>query len=260
MRENIEAPEPSRRRGIQSVEVGMRVLDALATLGTASSLTAIAQASAMTASQAHRYLVSLIAAGMVQQDPQSGRYDLGTAALRLGLSALTRIDAFRITDAAITAYALQSGRTVQLAALGPLGPTIIRWAAGRPPVMTSFYIGSVLPLTTSATGQAFLAFVPRIETDGLLAEELATSILTHDEVEAIRTRVRAAGFAHVAGSMVPGLRATAFPIFDLQGRAILTATALAPDQIAPEHEQVTTGELRALCRQLSLQLGWTGAA
>lgn len=259
MDEDGESETPGRRRGIQSVEVAMRLLDALATLGESSTLGAVAQASGLPASQVHRYLVSLIASGMARQDAQTGRYDLGPAALRLGLSALARIDAFRITDTAMTEFARASGRTVQVAALGPLGPTIIRWAMGRPPVMTSFQIGAVLPLLSSATGHAFLAFVPAVETDHLVAQELAASGLTQDEVETVRARVHAAGFAHAEGALVPGLRATAFPIFDLQGRAILTATALATGPGPSDHEQTTTRELGEICAGLSAQLGWMGA-
>lgn len=247
-----------RRRGIQSVEIGLGVLDALVGLGQASTLSAIAGASDMSASQAHRYLVSLIAVGMARQDPATGRYDLGPAALRLGLGALARIDAFRIADAAISDFAHRSERTVQLAALGPLGPTIVRWNVGRPPVMTSFNVGSVLPLLFSATGHAFLAFVPEAETDHLLAREMKDSRTTPAEVAALRARVRAQGFAHVEGTMIPGLRATAYPVFDLQGRAILTATALAPGDIGPANEDTTTAELGEVCRAVSAELGWPG--
>ncbi|MET0363778.1 MAG: IclR family transcriptional regulator [Sphingobium sp.] len=249
-----------RRRGIQSVEIGLRVLDALVGLGKASPLSAIAQASDMSASQAHRYLASLIVAGMAQQDAASGRYDVGPAALRLGLGALARIDAFQITDAAITAYSQRTGRTVQIAALGPLGPTIIRWSGGRPPVITSFNIGSVLPLLSSATGQVFLSYASANEIAPLVEAELASTGQSPDVVEAIRKRVLTDGMARVEGTMIPGLRAAAFPIFDLQGNAILSATALAPGGTTLRDEKKTTAELGEVCRQISLQLGYSGKA
>ncbi len=244
-----------RRRGIQSVEIGLRVLDALVGLGKAAPLSAIAQASDMSPSQAHRYLASLIVAGMAQQDAASGRYDVGPAALRLGLGALARIDAFQITDAAITAYSQRTGRTVQIAALGP---TIIRWSVGRPPVMTSFNIGSVLPLLSSATGQIFLSYAPENEVAPLLDAELEASGQSSDTVGTIRARVLAEGMARVEGTMIPGLRATAFPIFDLQGRAILSATALAPGASTLPDEKKTTAALGDVCRQISEQLGYLG--
>lgn len=253
MRDNDDG---GRRRGIQSVEIGMHVLQALVTLGSASPLSAIAQAADISPSQAHRYLASLIATGMAQQNGQTGRYDLGPAALQLGLGALARIDAFQMTDAAISAFVERTGQTVQVAALGPLGPTIIRWLMGRPPVMTSFNVGSVLPLLTSATGHVFLSFCPPSYTDHLLAAELAGSTLDAAYVAAVRHDVRGAGCARVEGTMIPGLRATAFPIFDLQGRAILSATALAPGTAIAATGAAMEAELGALCGQLSRQLGW----
>ncbi|MGE0774127.1 MAG: helix-turn-helix domain-containing protein, partial [Sphingomonadaceae bacterium] len=125
MKNEPDAPHKvqPRRKGIQSVEVGLRVLEALASLDEASTLKAVAQASGVSGSQAHRYLSSLIATGMAQQDPASGRYDLGPAALKLVLGALSRIDAFKITDSAISEFVHRAGWTVQIAALGPLGPT-----------------------------------------------------------------------------------------------------------------------------------------
>lgn len=256
-----EQPEgTARRRGVQSVEIGLRVLDAMATLGEAATLGAIAQASGMPAPQAHRYLVSLIVSGMARQEAGTGRYDLGPLALKLGLGALARIDAFRIADTAIHLFARQSGRTVQIAALGPLGPTIVRWHVGRPPVMTSFHVGSVLPLLGSATGHAFLTFVPPGEVEGLLQAELAASGRDPAAITALRAEVSAAGFAHVAGTMIPGLRATAVPIFDLQGRALLTATALSPADADPNRDAATDRELVAVCRTISAQLGWFGVS
>lgn len=67
-----------RRQGIQSVGIGLRVLEVLASQNGAAALGAIAQASDLSASQAHRYLASLIAAGMARQDAATGRYELGS--------------------------------------------------------------------------------------------------------------------------------------------------------------------------------------
>lgn len=245
-----------RRRGIQSMEVGLRVLDALVALGEPSALGAIAQSCGLPSSQTHRYLASLVEAGMAQQDSASGRYDVGPAALRLGLGALARIDAFQITDTAISAFAQRSGRTVQIAALGPMGPTLIRWWGGRHAVMTSCNLGSVLPLITSATGQIFLAYTPENEIAPLLEAEMRGLGHTMAEIETIRTHVHAAGTAKVNGTMVMELRAAAFPIFDLQGRPVLSVTMLTSTaRPLPDDEELAI-ELGEVCRQISLKLGF----
>lgn len=249
---------PSRRKGIQSVEVGLRVLEALVSLGEASTLRAIAQASGVSGSQAHRYLSSLTATGMAQQDPLSGRYDLGPAALQLGLGALARIDAFKITDGAISEFVGRTGWTVQIAALGPMGPTVVRWHMGRPAVMTSFNVGSVLPLLFSATGQVFLGFTADGENEALLDREMADSGTTRANVNALRARVRRDGYASVKGALVPGLHAVAYPIFDIQGRPILCATALSSQALKRRSSDTDLSGLAETCRDISRRLGWQG--
>ena len=48
----------------------------------------------MPAAKAHRYLASFMPAGLIEQHPESGRYDLGPFALELGLglAAMARLD------------------------------------------------------------------------------------------------------------------------------------------------------------------------
>ena len=252
-----ESDGNSRRQGIQSVETGMRVLQGLVSLGEPAALGAVAQAVGMSNSQVHRYLRSLIAAGMAQQDGDTGRYDIGPAALKLGLSALSRVEAFTVADRDIIRYSERWGRTVQVAALGPFGPTIVRWNMGRPPVMTSFGLGSVLSLLYSATGQVFLAFVPAVESEPLVRIELKrSSSMTAKDVERIRCEVHARGFARVEGSVLPGLRAMACPIRDLQGRAILVATLVDSTEIERDNDEGAQADLLRTCAGISEQLGW----
>jgi DNA-binding IclR family transcriptional regulator len=249
----------SRRRGIQSIEIGMRILEALGASGGASPLSTVALAVDMPAPQVHRYLQSLIASGMARQDAASGRYDLGSGSLRLGLVALARTDAFKIVDRVIDDFVERTGQTVQVAALGPLGPTIVRLYNGRPSLLTTLHVGAVLPLSTSATGRVFLAFVPGSETADLLETERDQAFPDGPSIEQIRKGVRADGKAVETGTVIPGLHATAFPIFDLQGRAVLVATALVAE-MAANSRQDAIAELGALCRHISAEMGWLAAS
>ena len=81
------------RAGIQSVEVGFGLLDVLGKSAGPLMLRDLAAAAGMSAAKAHRYLVSFQRLELVAQDAISTRYDLGPAALKLGLAALARIDA-----------------------------------------------------------------------------------------------------------------------------------------------------------------------
>jgi DNA-binding IclR family transcriptional regulator len=256
--ENDENVGNARRRGIQSIEIGMRILEALGASG-ASSLSGLAQAVDMPAPQVHRYLQSLITSGMARQDIASGRYDLGSAALRLGLIALARTDAFKIVDRVIDEFVERTGQTVQISALGPMGPTIVRLYNGRPSLLTTLHVGAVLPFSTSATGRVFLAFIPGSETADLINVERQYAAVDSLSIDQIRATVRTAGKAVETGTVIPGLHATAFPIFDLQGRAILVATALTSAATVDSREEMIA-ELGALCHHISAEMGWLGCA
>lgn len=255
MADKDEGESSGRRRGIQSIEIGMRIVDALAASEGPLPLSNIAQITDMAAPQVHRYLHSLIAAGTARQDPATGYYDLGPGVLRIGLAALARTDAFRIVDRVVESYVETSGQTVQIAALGPTGPTIVRIYQGRPALLTTLQVGVVLPLTASATGRVFLAFAPPAETAAAIANEGGNG-MDRATLDDLRARIRRDGRSVETGSVIPGLRATAFPIFDLQGRAILVATVLGladswNEQIARDVEH-----LGVLCTQISAELGW----
>ena len=87
-----------QRKGIQSVEQGVKVLEALIISRKPQPLKSVAQMAGMSPSMAHRYLTSFIRAGFVNQVQASGHYDLGTFALRLGMAALNRADLIQIAD------------------------------------------------------------------------------------------------------------------------------------------------------------------
>ena len=246
-------PAPSLRRGIQSVEIGFRVLAALAAESQPMALGAVAQRAGLSASQTHRYLSSLIASGMARQVATSGRYDLGSNAIQVGLAALARTDIFSEADPAIAGFTRATGRTTLVAALGPLGPTIVRWHAGRIPVITSLAVGSVLPLLGSATGHAFLAFMGEQECAGAV-DQLKGSAAKID-VDRIRKRVRTQMSASVEELLIPGLRATAVPILDIQGRAALVATVLATPAFPRKDDAAIIDRLKTLCRSLTTKLG-----
>ncbi len=242
-----------RSRGIQSVDIGFRVLAALAAEPEAATLGTIAKRAELSPSQTHRYLSSLIASGMAHQHPASGRYELGPQAIQIGLAALARTDIFAEADPAIAAFTRDTGRTTLLAARGPLGPTIVRWHFGRRPVVTSLSVGSVLPLLNSATGFAFLAFMNDDEVAGTIEDDGGPP--RSIDVGAIRRQVRADMYATVNELLIPGLRATAVPILDIQGNAALVATAIATGTFPRDEDDAIRNKLQAVCRGLTERIG-----
>lgn len=193
---------------------------------------------------------------MAAQNPASGRYELGPQAIQVGLAALARTDIFAEADPAIAAFTRDTGRTALVAARGPAGPTIVRWHVGRVPVITSLAVGSVLPLLRSATGHAFLSFMSDEEIAGAVEQEDASGQSgAAINAAAIRRQVRDTMSASVDELLIPGLRATAVPILDIQGCAALVVTMIATSAFAREQDLAIVGKLQSVCKSLTERFG-----
>src|SRR6476660_9936969 len=86
----------------------------------------IAALAGMSPAKAHLYLVSFVRLELVELDRASGRYELGRAALQMGLACMSRLNPVRIGTEAIALLAEEIGQTVALALWGNHGPTVIR--------------------------------------------------------------------------------------------------------------------------------------
>ena len=71
------------RRGIQSIEIGGKLLTTLVEAGAPMSLSELAKKAGMPAAKAHPYLVSFGSFGLIEQNPLTGRYELGPFALQI---------------------------------------------------------------------------------------------------------------------------------------------------------------------------------
>lgn len=220
------------RQGIQSIEVGGRLLEALAAEPQPMMLRDLAAAAGMPAAKAHRYLVSFARMGLVEQDEATGRYGLGPFALQLGLAGLARLDPYRLALPALSELSASIDQTVALAVWGNHGATIVRWLESSHPVTASLRTGAVMPLTRSATGRVFLAFLPAAQTSRLAREEVALNArsglapASGDEVAKLVEQTRRHGVARAVNDMVPGVSGLAAPVFDCNGTLVLALVSL----------------------------------
>lgn len=222
------------RAGIQSVEVGFTLLDALARARGPLMLRDLAAAAGMNAAKAHRYLVSFQRLGLVSQDPATARYDLGPAALRVGLAAITRLDAVKLARERLPALMLSIGHTLALAVWGNHGPTIVHWEESPQAVTVNLRLGDVMPLLSSATGRCFAAYVSREAIAPMLREELARARALgradvpykQPEVAQMLQEVRERRMARVVDTLLPGIAGFCAPVFDFDGHLAMGIVAM----------------------------------
>lgn len=265
-----DAPETGEkaRAGIQSIEVGFRLLDVLTREPRAMMLRDLAGRAGMSPAKAHRYLVSFLRLGVVAQDPLTGRYALGGFALQMGLARLARIDSVKLAHIALAELHEQLDATFGIAVWGNLGPTVVHWIESSRPAKAALKLGDVMPLIGSATGLLFAAYLPRGKTQGLIERELAVARRsphgpgprTEEEVERLLAGVRAQGAARVEGLLLPSIDAFCMPVFDSAGTLALGLIALGHEGAFDASWQGDIAvALRACADKLSYELGYSPA-
>ena len=253
-----------QKRGVQSVEVGWQLVEAIYEARSSLSLKELEKLTGISASRAYTYLVSFTRIGLVAQDATSGRYDLGSAALNLGLAALVRTDVIETARVAMADCRDRLGTTTFLSIFGNMGPAIVYWMQGTYPVTVQVQAGNVLPVIGSATGNVFLAFLD----DDVLRPHIERELGGFDKndpglqkrVAKIRKSVRDRGVATIKGGLIAEVSGISAPIFDHENRlraAMTVIGARATFDISNNGRNIKT--VREIAQDVSNHMGAGGS-
>jgi DNA-binding IclR family transcriptional regulator len=217
--------------GVQSVEVAGHLLKTLATLDGPQTLSALATAAGLSPAKAHRYLVSLIREGFVEQSAADGRYDFGGAARLIGRVAMNRLDVVRIGTPLLSKLRDDLRETVFMGIWTPQGPMVIEWFDIVRPVSVVIRPGSILPIHTSAFGLICAAFLPADAVARALKSEMPMPDLRSRKLSAAKQaalfeEIRRNGFSVVQGDLIQGLDAVAVPVLDHRGDLVACLAAV----------------------------------
>jgi DNA-binding IclR family transcriptional regulator len=241
----------SEQRGIQSIEVGGRLLLALAGHGRPMALKDLALAADMAPAKAHPYLVSFGKLGLIAQDSASGHYGLGPLAMQLGLISLQQFDPVRLATARLPGLAQAIGQTVGITVWGAHGATVVRTEEAPSPVHVTMRHGAVMSLRGTASGRLFAAHLPRA-----LVKAAAGPGVFDKAFDTELAAIRSAGISHVVDAAAPGVSGLAAPVFDGSGSLVLALTAIgATASLDTRPQGAPARALKACAAELTAQLG-----
>ena len=258
--------QPKRQRRIQSIDVGMRVLQALTEQRRPLPLKELAQLAGMPPGKAHPYLVSFTAAGMVKQSPLTGHYELGPAALQMGLAALQQLDPLTEATQEAALLAARADLSVAVVVWGHLGPTVVRLDEPRYPLHVNLRVGTVMSLFNTITGRVFAAYLPEKMVRTMLEDEHrrvaggASASFDAPEVQQLLADIRATGMGRGLSMPQPGVNTLCAPVFDAAGRIALVLTMIGPEGVFNAEIESPAGQLlREHAGHVSRRLGYDGA-
>lgn len=260
----MELSVPKKSGGAQSVARAASILRAVGRAGTAQFST-LTQETDLANATLRRLLVSLIDAGLVEQEQGTGYYRLGAQTYALGQLAGRH---FRLHDLArdgLHRLAETSGDTAFLSVREGLSTICLHREEGKYPIRTHVLnVGDRHPLGMGAAALAILAAMP---------EETAVKILTLNEgtIAALRpdldiaqqnaliTQARETGIALNPGLVFPGSWAIAAPVRAPSGEPIGALTVAAIEtRMTPERQAELSIPLRDEVSRLELLLAELG--
>ncbi|MCB1361021.1 MAG: IclR family transcriptional regulator [Rhodobacter sp.] len=212
-------------RGIQSIEISGRILQALVDAAAPMMLKDLGQAADLPPAQCHAYLTSLRHVGLVHQEPHSGLYSMGPFAMRLGIGWLRSSPLAAAAIGATRALTQELGIMSLVAVWGRHGPAIVHINTGIAPLALNLRQGTLYSVTGTATGRVFAAFDPRPEVTQQIAVNLGAdgdsralgSHMTRDSFERQVAEARACGYATARGAPIPDINAVSVPVHDADG-------------------------------------------
>jgi DNA-binding IclR family transcriptional regulator len=212
-----------RRGGIQSIDRAARILKALASGPRRLGVTELAQRLDLAPPTVHGLLQTLQAHGFVEQDRDSGKYQLGAGLLQLGNSYL---DLNELRGRSLVHAERLAGRADAAVRVGVMhGPSVIVvHHVFRPDTTLQILeVGAQLPVHASALGKAILAYAPPPVIEDLVAEslpKLTSRTLTANGLRSEFDAIRESGVARERDEAVLGEASVAAPIFDHLGHAV----------------------------------------
>ncbi len=226
--------EPSTnmpRHGNRSIVVGVSLLRVIAGFGRPAALGEIARAIHMTPTRTQRYLLGLVRAGLVEQNPLTQRYDLGFQVVELGVLALGRTDSVRLANEALLGLSKDSNASALVIIWGSNGPTVVRSEQAEMPSVIRVREGRNLSLLNSSSGRVFLTYMDDAALQPLLKREFANAAKeqrkgSKADVVKIRTEVRRHGLGCSKGEESEHLVSLSAPVFNANGTLALCLTLL----------------------------------
>jgi IclR family acetate operon transcriptional repressor len=217
---------------VHSVNRAISILQVLARRGP-TAVTELATELGIHKSTIFRLLSTLEARGLVDQNTDRGRYQLGYGVVQLAAGATRKLDLSVVSRRICEALAEEVGETVDIAINDDQTVLSIDQVIGSAAMTTVNWVGRRTPIHATAAGKVFLAHMTPDDRDDCLSATLErfteNTITSRRELEKQLETVRAQGYGFTLEEYEVGLAAVAAPIRDLDGKVVAAVSVSGPN-------------------------------
>ncbi|MFC0559468.1 IclR family transcriptional regulator [Halalkalibacter alkalisediminis] len=228
---------PKKGTTIQSLQIGIGIIDLIAKEGRPLKFTEICDLTKITKSNLYKYLNTLTQSGILYRDKESGSYILGSKLIEYGMAATAEENVIdRITPymQEINAKCLS---TVLYSIWTSNGPMIVKEVNVKQGYNIGAQVGTLLPVL-SANGKVFATFLEDQVIDEWIQKELADlseekMIHFKEECKIIKEKE----IAYAREPLVSNVSSVAFPVFNYKKQLLGAITVVGFSDLIPTHEE-----------------------
>ncbi|HYL81362.1 MAG TPA: IclR family transcriptional regulator [Candidatus Acidoferrum sp.] len=253
---------PVRSRTHQSLDRGLRIIEATAAVGGAATLSEIARKTGLPRSTTHHLLRALVDFGYLVHDGDARPYRLAPKLFRLTGRTWTKEQLADISMPFLDELSRRTGEGTSLAMFRDGIVTIVAKRDPEGPVRVVQEVGARRPIYCTAVGKALAAWLPEGELGGIIERTLfqpktPRTIRTPVAFRRELTRIRATGFAIDNQEHIQGIRCIATPVRDHSGEVRASLCVVGPTSRMPQRRLLEIRRpLAAVAADLSARLGY----
>ncbi|MCC6780450.1 MAG: IclR family transcriptional regulator [Hyphomicrobiales bacterium] len=253
----------ARRERLSSVASAIRLLKAFSEDEVELGISALSRRLGLAKSTVHRLAVTLLSEGLLEQDRENGKYQLGLALFRLGALVRRRMNVSHEARPFLFQLREKVNESVHLALLDGAEIMYVYNLESTQAIRMRSDLGVRKPAYCTAEGLAILAFQPPDVIDGIIAAGLAPrtpkTVVRPDEFmkELAVTRQRGCAIEDEASEI--GMVCVAAPVRDDSGEVVAAVGIAGPvTRLSRKAISVVMPHVITSADQISERLGYRG--
>lgn len=251
----------SKSSRLSSVAAAVRVLKCFSEAEPEIGISSLAKRLSLAKSTVHRLAVTLVSEGLLEQNPENGRYRLGIHLFIMGTLVRRRLEVSNTAQPFLQYLRERTGETIHLAVLNETNIMYLYNLESNQTIRMKSYIGTLQPAFCTCEGRAMVAFggnelINRVLQSGL-APRTAKTLVDPAELLKMFANVRQQGYAIDDEESEEDMRGIGAPLRDSTGQVVAAIGICGPSQ------RLTLKKLRSLApvlintaEAISTQLGY----
>ena len=208
--------------GLSTVRNAARLLKVFRSREADLGVSELARRLGLGKSTVHRMLTTLVAEGLIEQNPRTGGYRLGIVMFELGEAVRVHMDLHAAVGPVLGQLRTQTGESSQVGVLDGHEVVYVDRLESAHSLRLFTETGRRVPVHCTSSGKVLLAYLPEARRQAVLRAAPLTALTPHtitdpERLAAELARVRRRGWAEAINEREIGLASIAAPVRDISG-------------------------------------------